>query len=320
MALILSFVIAWISYPHFIALLKKRSITQHVSEYAIDAYKHKQRTPIFGGVVFLLVATVVSFGLALTQGGDWPLVSVVIHTLLFAAIGLVDDIKIIREGKNDGLSGKVRLLMQAVFALSFVLTTVPNDPIPILMWTMSLPDFVMIPLRIFMIMGAINAFNITDGMDGLAGGLAVLVLVGLSGIAWIQDASLLVFTLALIGALAAFLRFNFSPAKIFMGDVGSYGLGGALMMIAMLLNQEVSFIFFFAVFLWEIMCVIIQQVAVRLFKRRVFSYTPIHYAFVLKGMREKKVVLHFYVLGLISLGIGLLVFLSTLMQGGLLWL
>jgi phospho-N-acetylmuramoyl-pentapeptide-transferase len=93
-----------------------------------------------------------------------------------------------------------------------------------------------------------------------------------------------------------------------MGDVGSYGLGGALIMLGMILNQEVIFILLYAVYLIEVICVIIQQVAVRVFKRRVFSYTPIHYAFVLKGMKDVNVVLMFYVFGALSLGVGLLTY------------
>lgn len=318
MALILSFLLAWVIYPPFITYLKQQQIAQHVSEYAIETYKQKERTPIFGGVVFLLVASFVSLGVSFLNGLHIQLVSLVTHTLLFASIGLVDDLKIVREGKNDGLSSKLRLFLQAVFAFSFVLTTLKHAPVLLLFWSLDVPMWFLVPLRVFMIMGAINAFNITDGMDGLSAGLAIFVLSGLALVSFVTESNSLIFVLALIGALLAFLKFNFSPAKIFMGDVGSYGLGGALIMIGMVLNHEVVFIILYAVYLWEISCVIIQQIAVRVFKKRVFSYTPIHYAFVLKGLREVKVVLNFYVLGLVSLVVGLLVFALT--HGGFPWL
>lgn len=136
----------------------------------------------------------------------------------------------------------------------------------------------------------------------------MFVLGGLAVLSLNQTSYALTFIFALLGSLLAFLIFNFSPAKIFMGDVGSYGLGGALIMIGMILNQEIIFILLYAVYLVEVICVIIQQVAVRVFKRRVFSYTPIHYAFVLKGMKDVNVVLMFYVYGAVSLGIGLLTY------------
>jgi phospho-N-acetylmuramoyl-pentapeptide-transferase len=308
MAFFLSLGFAWMVYPLFIQSLKKMQITQHVSEYAIETYKQKERTPIFGGVVFLLVAVLVSVFVSFPNALDARLMSVLIHTLLFASIGLVDDIKIIKEGKNDGLSGKTRLLFQTIFACSFVYFTLDASSIPLLGWTLNLPLWFLFPVRVFMIVGSINAFNITDGMDGLSAGLALFVLTGLSLIALSQESLVIVFVFALLGSLMAFLIFNFSPAKIFMGDVGSYGLGGALIMIAMVLNHEFVFIVLYSVYLIEILCVIIQQVAVRVFKRRVFSYTPIHYAFVLKGMKDVKVVLMFYGFGALSLVLGLLLF------------
>jgi phospho-N-acetylmuramoyl-pentapeptide-transferase len=308
MAFFLSLGFAWMIYPIFIQILKKMQIAQHVSEFAIETYKTKQRTPIFGGVVFLLVASAVSIFISFQNDLDVRLFSVILHTLLFASIGLVDDIKIIKEGKNDGLSGKTRLLFQTLFAISFVVFTLDASPIPFFGLTLTLPLWFLIPVRVFMIVGSINAFNITDGMDGLSAGLALFVLSGLTIIALTQEAQLIIFIFALLGSLMAFLIFNFAPAKIFMGDVGSYGLGGALIMIGMVLNHEMVFIVLYSVYLVEIVCVIIQQVAVRVFKRRVFSYTPIHYAFVLKGMKEVKVVLMFYAFGALSLGLGLILF------------
>lgn len=308
MAFFLSLGFAWMVYPLFIQALKKMQITQHVSEYAIETYKQKERTPIFGGVVFLLVAVLVSVFVSFPNALDVRLMSVLIHTLLFASIGLIDDIKIVREGKNDGLSGKTRIIFQTLFACSFVFFTLDASPIPLLGWTLTLPMWFLFPVRVFMIVGSINAFNITDGMDGLSAGLALFVLSGLSLVALSQEAHVIVFVFALLGSLMAFLIFNFAPAKIFMGDVGSYGLGGALIMIGMVLNHEFVFVILYSVYLVEISCVIIQQVAVRAFKRRVFSYTPIHYAFVLKGMKDVKVVLMFYAFGAVSLVLGLLLF------------
>ena len=295
---------SWMIYPFFIQALKKMKIAQHVSVYAIDSYQQKERTPIFGGVVFLLVGVIVTLIVSFPDL-DFTLMSVMIHMLLFASIGLVDDIKIIREGKNDGLSGKMRLMLQTLMAISFVVFTLDNTSVQWFAYTLTLPEWILIPMRVFMLVGSINAFNITDGMDGLSAGLAVFVFSGLAIIAFYEQSITLVFILTMLGAIVGFLRFNVSPAKIFMGDVGSYGLGGVLMMLGFVLGKDLVFIVFYAVYLVEIVCVIIQQVAVRIFKRRVFSYTPIHYAFVLKGMKDQRVVWMFYAFGLLSLVVGL---------------
>ncbi|MBS3991182.1 MAG: phospho-N-acetylmuramoyl-pentapeptide-transferase [Erysipelothrix sp.] len=299
--------LTWMIYPFFIQTLKKMQIAQHVSVYAIESYKQKERTPIFGGVVFLLVGVVATV-FALFPNIDVSLISVMVHMLLFASIGLVDDIKIIKEGKNDGLSGKTRLFLQTLFAISFVMFTLDNSSIQLFSYTLSLPSYVLIPARVFMIVGSINAFNITDGMDGLSAGLSVFVFAGLYIIALNEQATSALFILAMIGAMIGFLRFNIAPAKIIMGDVGSYGLGGVLIMLGLVLGKDLVFIVLYAVYLVEVLCVIIQQVAVRVFKRRVFSYTPIHYAFVLKGMKDQKVIFMFYGYGFLSLVIGLLLY------------
>ncbi len=299
--------LTWMIYPFFIQALKKMQIAQHVSVYAIESYKQKERTPIFGGVVFLLVGVIVTV-FVLFPNLDPSLISVMIHMLLFASIGLVDDIKIIKEGKNDGLSGKMRLILQTLLAISFVVFTLDNSSIQLFSYTLSLPVWILIPARVFMIVGSINAFNITDGMDGLSAGLSVFVFAGLAFIAYQEQATSLFFILAMLGSILGFLRFNISPAKIFMGDVGSYGLGGVLIMLGLVLGKDLVFVVLYAVYLVEVLCVVIQQVAVRVFKRRVFSYTPIHYAFVLKGMKDQKVVWMFYAYGLLSLVTGLILY------------
>jgi phospho-N-acetylmuramoyl-pentapeptide-transferase len=109
-----------------------------------------------------------------------------------------------------------------------------------------------------------------------------------------------------MGALIGYLRYNLHPAKIFMGDAGSLALGGVLAAVAMVLKMELSLLIIGGVFLWETICVVIQQVAVRVFKRRVFKYTPIHYSFVISGMKEPKVVQMFWMLSVVCAALGFL--------------
>ena len=157
-----------------------------------------------------------------------------------------------------------------------------------------------------MFSGASNAVNLTDGMDGLAAGCMVTALVPFWIYALIQkEFGIAVFVAALLGALFGYLKFNIKPAKIFMGDTGSLALGAVLAALAMLLKKEMALIVIGGIFVIETLCVMIQIGSVKLRGKRVFPYTPIHYAFVIKGMGERQVVHWFW---LVSLGFAIIGF------------
>jgi phospho-N-acetylmuramoyl-pentapeptide-transferase len=159
---------------------------------------------------------------------------------------------------------------------------------------------------LFIFTGSSNAVNLTDGMDGLAGGTSLIALIPFAIFAYLQEeAFIFAFILALMASLFAYLLFNKHPAKIIMGDTGALALGAVLAALALVLKQEFSFVFIMAVFIYETLCVIIQIGSVKLFKRRVFKYTPIHYSYTLSGWKETNVVYFFWGLGFISMIIGL---------------
>ena len=160
----------------------------------------------------------------------------------------------------------------------------------------------------FIFVAEANACNFTDGMDGLCAGVSVIGLICFGILAYIKaQYHILLLIICVIASLIAYLFFNFHPAKIFMGDSGSLALGALFSGLAVALDAYIPLIFICFVFLIEMLCVCIQQVSYRLFKKRVFSYTPIHYAFVLKGNSETKIVIGFYIAALITGIIGVII-------------
>ena len=165
---------------------------------------------------------------------------------------------------------------------------------------------------LFVLIASSNAVNLTDGLDGLAGGLSVMAFLAFAlisyGSTWVSGyADIAIFSFILVGSLMGFLLYNTYPAKIFMGDSGSLALGGLFASIAIIEDLTIALFVIGGVFVCEMFCVCLQQVSVRLFHKRVFSYTPIHYAFVIKGHKETSVVIGFYIAAAISGIIGVII-------------
>ncbi|HEY4537522.1 MAG TPA: phospho-N-acetylmuramoyl-pentapeptide-transferase [Erysipelothrix sp.] len=305
----ISFLLASFLYPHFIKFLQENNFQQKPSEYALEEYKEKSKTVTFGGFIFLIVPIIVTVFL-LNRYLDRNTVLILLVFLGYGLIGLVDDYKIVKEGKNDGLSAKMKFALQLILAVVFYvlylkfggdnLLTVPFKKTPI---DLSYLYFVMV---LFILTGSSNAVNLTDGMDGLASGTVIIALLPFAYFAYQQaEMGLFFFVISLIASLFAFLRFNKSPAKIFMGDVGSLALGAVLGVLSILLRKELLFVIIGGVFVFETVTVIMQQISWRTRRKRIFKYTPIHYSFTLNGWKEKDVVLLFYALGLTFALIGL---------------
>ena len=262
-----------------------------------------------GGLLFVLIPVVVVLALDYKMIFDPHALLVIVSYLLFCLVGFLDDFIIIVKQNNDGLSPKLKMAMQLVFAgLIFVIfRSSISTKISIFNFSFDLGLFYAI-FMIFMYAAESNAVNFTDGMDGLCAGVSFISLIPFLIFAFIvKEYSLVLIIASVLGGLLGYLYFNFFPAKVFMGDSGSLALGALFASIAVVLNKEFALLFVGGVFLWEMVCVCIQQIAVRTIHRRVFSYTPIHYAFVLKGMREKKVVILFYMITIVCSLIGLLI-------------
>ena len=299
----ISLAIVLITMPLLIRFLHKINYNQAVSEYSLQQYKEKQKTPTMGGILFVLTPVAVTLLMYPGTLGDLQVMIVMLAYVGYGLIGFLDDYIIVIRQDNEGLRPRTKFLLQLLLAVVFFLMyrqdATTDIIIPFFETVIPLGGLYML-LVFFMFTGTSNAVNLTDGMDGLAAGTSFLAFAPFVLFALQQQKLVIaVFLMAVMGALLGFLRYNVHPAKIFMGDTGSLALGGALAAVSMVLKQEIALMVIGGVFVWETLCVIIQISSVKLRGKRVFRYTPIHYSFVIGGMRETQVVLMFWILGLI---------------------
>lgn len=292
------------AYAVLLPYFKKFNMNQTVSEYALQDYKEKPITPTMGGIVFVLIGIIASLILNQFNLSNVSYWLVMLTFFLFFVVGFMDDYKIVKEGKNNGLSEKLKmgfqLVMASVVGLIYMKYFPTSITFPLLSWTLNL-GWLYFPLILFMLSGASNAVNITDGVDGLSSSTFSIALFFFMILAyWQNQTHLAVFCATLLGALIGYFVFNKKPAKIYMGDAGSLALGGLIACLGMVLKQEIALIFIAIVFILETLIVMIQLTSVKLRHKKVFPYTPIHYTFILKGFSENQVNLLFCLVGLIG--------------------
>lgn len=296
--------------PFYIKKLKNLNVNQVTSDYALDEYKNKEKTPIMGGLLFVLIPILV-YLIIDYRNIDKRIMFIVLSYLLYSMIGFTDDMLVIRTRNNEGLSVKTRLILE--FFIALVLFFVFKDviackvTIPIIHKIVELPIVVFLPFMILLFMAEANAVNFTDGMDGLCAGVSFICLTPFIYFS-IRNANdtIALFIFCVLGGLLAYLFYNHHPAKIFMGDSGSLALGALFASISLVLDKTIPLFVIGGVFVVEMFCVCAQQLSVRLFKKRLFSYTPIHYAFVIQGYKEEKIVYGFYIFALVLCVIGVL--------------
>ena len=325
-ALITSLVLCWILGPSFIRRLQvKQGKGQPIRSDGPQSHLVKQGTPTMGGVLILMVMTIATLLWAdLSNGFIWLALLV---TLGYGLIGWWDDyLKIIRRNPK-GLAGRWKLVGQcliggiAAAGLMAMTKSIVDIPFFNVQWDMGwfYPLFVL-----FVLVGASNAVNLTDGLDGLAVAptfmvaSALAVVVYLAGhakfaaylmIPFVPGAGeLAVFCGALIGGCLGFLWFNTYPAQVFMGDVGALALGGALGFVACAVHQQILLAIAGGLFVLEAVSVMVQVASFKLTGKRVFRMAPIHHHFELKGWPEPKVIVRFWIISIILA----LVALSTL--------
>lgn len=303
--------------PSYIKKLKSKNINQVTSEYALDEYKNKEKTPIMGGLLFV-VLPIIAFAIIDAKGlTDKKTLFVLLSYVLYCLVGFSDDILIILRNKNDGLSPITRLVMELVISIAlfygFKDTILTQITIPFTTIGIDIPVVVFIPFMALLYMAEANAVNFTDGMDGLCAGVSFIALLPLLVLMIMHNnTSIAIFICCVLGGLLGYLFFNHHPAKIFMGDSGSLALGALFASIAIIDDLTFAVFVIGGVFVVEMLCVLIQQISVRLFHKRVFLYTPIHYAFSIKGYKETKIVYGFYLVTIVLAIIGLLIGINTL--------
>lgn len=300
--------------PWFIRYMKRLSVRQTISEYSLEEDQKKAGTPIMGGILFILVPVAVTLLCAPVLLGDIETWIVILSFMGYGLIGFVDDYLIAVRRNNEGLKPSLKFAMQLVLAAVIFLLYQSHLElglrIPFLHVTLNL-GWGYFLLIVIMFASGSNAVNLTDGMDGLAAGCSVIALLAFLVIAFVQGrTNIALLIVALIGALLGYLHYNKKPARVFMGDTGSLALGGFMAAVSMVMKTEIAFIVIAGVFVIDTLTVIIQIASVKLRGRRVFTYTPIHFAFRIKGMPETQVVHMFWIAEACFAVLGLFIALS----------
>jgi phospho-N-acetylmuramoyl-pentapeptide-transferase len=320
LAVLTAMVFSLVLGPWVIRKLKRLSVTQQIREDGPKAHLGKAGTPTMGGILIILCILI-----SILMWGD--LKNIYIWALIFSlvgfgGIGLLDDYMKITRHNHRGIRAYQKFGMQIVLALliGIFLYVNPRDPytdvlsIPFFKkWLFDL-GLVYIPFSVIVIVGSSNAVNLTDGIDGLAIGLvavAVLangVLVYISGHKGLAQylqvlflpgtGELAVFCGAMFGASLGFLWFNSYPADVFMGDVGSLGLGGTLGTLAVITKHEIVLAVVGGIFVIETLSVMMQVASFKMTGKRIFKMAPIHHHFELKGWPEPKVIVRFWIVGI----------------------
>lgn len=320
-ALLLSFMLG----PWLISRLSALQWGQRVRKLGPESHYVKEGTPTMGGVLILFAIVVPTLLWAdLTNLYVWLTLAV---TIGFGIIGFIDDLLKVRLKNSDGLSPRQKMLWQILIALGVSLALFFYPPFQT---TLAFPFFkglnpdlgwTYIPFAMLVIIGASNAVNLTDGLDGLAIGPVIIAagtyllfsyLAGHADLASylqinnVQGAGeLAVLCGAMVGAGLGFLWFNTYPAQVFMGDIGSLSLGGAIGTIAVITKQEIVLMIVGGIFVMEALSVIVQVTSFRLYGKRIFRMAPIHHHFELKGWPEPKIIVRFWIVGIILALIGL---------------
>ena len=299
-ALMLGFIGATMFGLIIIPFLKKLKAGQNINIY-VEAHRNKAGTPTMGGLIFIIPTFAITLFLLLTGKIEYSvnLVIVLFVFLSYGLIGFLDDFISLRRKTNKGLTQFQKILLQLIVALVFYVLfrqyTAGDSYLRIsalgIDWNLGWFYGVFI---LFLLVGSSNAVNLTDGLDGLAGGLSAIAFLAFGLIAmgswWIEgNSDMGIFCFILMGSIMGFLVYNSNPAKVFMGDTGSLTLGATMATIAILTSHELSLAVIGGVFVIETLTVIIQISSVVLLKRRVFLMTPIHHHFELSGWSELKI-------------------------------
>jgi phospho-N-acetylmuramoyl-pentapeptide-transferase len=290
-----------------IDIFKKRGIVQYVRQEGPQLHNYKEGTPTAGGAIFMLIF-LVFYLFSNTMVKNEYFLGVILSTVLFGSIGLMDDTISFRAKHSKGLSAKAKFFLQIASSvlIYFILYSnglLKGTAINFMDLSIELNWFYPIFFVLYLTMFS-NATNVTDGLDGLSGGCALITAAGIQIFLWlsgITDFSMMF----LSGALLGFLWFNIKPASIFMGDTGSLGLGGVLGIIA-LLNGDILIVSGLSLmFMIEIFSVVIQVSSFKLFNRRVFKMSPIHHHFELIGWDETTVVIRFWLINIMGVVLSL---------------
>lgn len=310
LALMIGFIISVAFGFVLIPVLRKMKVKQQVSIFLAKTHKEKEGTPTMGGLIFI-VPTIITIIILLLMGKiDFSenLFIVMFVFIGYALLGFVDDFLIIKRHNNEGLTEIQKLFGQLFIALVFFYIFMKSGREPVL-------DIHTLGIKIdmgwfygifllFILVASSNAVNLTDGLDGLAGGLSVMAFLAFGLISWNSSwangsEDIAIFCFVLVGSLLGFLVYNTHPAKVFMGDTGSLSLGATLASVAIITSHEITMIIVAGVFIIETLVCIIQMISVMYFHKKIFLMAPLHHHFEKLGYHESDIVKGFWVVGAI---------------------
>ena len=306
-------VLALALMPLFIKLMRREGVGQQIRADGPQRHLVKQGTPTMGGVVILLSMLITCLLMARMSV---DLTICLVATLATAALGLLDDIESVAHERSLGLTPRQKMAGLTLISVAFCLAAVnycgvePTIAFPgglvvdlgVLSTTIPVGEGVVVPwpyvVFVFLLMaGLSNSVNLTDGLDGLAGGTVLVVMMALAAVAFRYDEiNLAIFASSIAGACIGFIWFNCYPATIFMGDTGSLALGAAIAAMAVLTKTEVTTLIMSGLFICEALSVIIQVASFKMTGKRVFLMAPLHHHFEKMGWSETKVVLRFWII------------------------
>lgn len=309
-ATILSFIIVLLIGPLVIPMLKKFKFGQSIREEGPQSHLKKAGTPTMGGLMFIISLIITIFTLSPKMSS--ALWIALITTVGYGIIGLLDDsLKIIRK-KNLGLRAYQKLIGQITFAIILSVYAYYSSDIGSMVHIPYTQKFInlgifYIPFMVFVVVGATNAVNLTDGLDGLASSVTLIVIVFFAIVTYgLKRNDLSLFCGALAGGLLGFLKYNAYPAQVFMGDTGSLALGGAVSALAILLKMPFILAIVGLIYVIEALSVIIQVISFKLTGKRVFKMAPLHHHYEQLGWHETKIVAWFSIFTAILCLIGFL--------------
>jgi phospho-N-acetylmuramoyl-pentapeptide-transferase len=326
---LIAMVVSVVIGPKFIAFLRRNELGQPIREDGPAGHVVKQGTPVMGGLLIILCATLPFLALSKFT---LPALTVLFLTVSCAAIGFLDDFIKVRHRRSLGLKGRWKLLLLAAITVAVgfavhaqsqldtsIYIPVANVDIPL--------SYAYYPFLFLVIAGAANGANFTDGLDGLAAGvgiIALLTFLSINVIGYIRSGvptersnfllDLAILAAALIGGAIGFLWYNAFPAELFMGDTGSMAFGGAIAGFAIVTGTEALLLLVAGIYVVEVLSVMIQTFSFKYFGRRVFLIAPIHHHFEMKAWSETKIMVRFWIVAAILAACGFVLYYRYYLQ------
>ena len=328
MGALTSLILSLLFGPYIISYLRKKQFYQSIREDGPKSHiDEKNSTPTMGGVIIIssvLISTILWANLQNSY-----ILTLLFGIVSFGIIGFYDDYKKLTHNNSDGMKGKIKLVLQIIFAslitlylFNFMETGQLESVVPFLKDHSIYFGLLFIPWSIFKLVGSSNAVNLTDGLDGLAILPCILIASAFVIFAYVHgninisnyllipyienSGEVAVFSASLVGAGLGFLWFNSYPAEIFMGDCGSLSLGSSLGLLAIILKQELAFAVMSGIFIAEVFSVMLQVASFKLRKgKRIFKMAPLHHHYELSGLSEPKIIMRFWIITFILVLIAL---------------